>query len=360
MKELAKRTQFHGLGEEYLEEVYNNFANIPLGEMTFDEATDLENNIVTFLGLAPTQVMFSAIGGVGYGVERYKAKRDLERAFGKMTEEQKRKLMELQEMGKLSTNKDIAFFLAETIKDESLTPEQKRAEIEYTYNLAKQNAIDEVSNTDLEDTIESENVAIDAVTNLATGEYIEVDRWVVDAETGVRIPQPGYIVGWIGEAPVFVPEGMENAEENRIVLKPNEWNPETVQRMPAEEVKALNEEMIREEAARQAEMEAKYAPEVLSQEMQQGIPFETEDAIYVPISPMLEGNGWVVEVQPKGVDNKAAARSFTEELTNDQFHDMLQAQLDAQESAQAEAAKVEESNQSIVEGLESKPMEDGT
>lgn len=360
MKELAKRTQFHGLGEEYLEEVYNNFANIPLGEMTYEEATDLEKNIVTFLGLAPTQVMFSAIGGIGYGVERYKAKRDLERTFGKMTEEQKRKLMELQEMGKLSTNKDIAFFLAETIKDESLTPEQKRAEIEYAYNLAKQNAIDEVSNTDVEDTIESENVAIDAVANLATGEYIEVDRWVVDGETGVRVPQPGYIVGWIGEAPVFVPEGMENAEENRIVLKPNEWNPETVQRMPAEEVKALNEEMIREEAARQAEREAKYAPEVLSQEMQQGIPFETEDAIYVPISPMLEGNGWVVEVQPKGVDNKAAARPFTEELTNDQFHDMLQAQLDAQESAQAEAAKVEESNQSIVEGLEAKPMEDGT
>ena len=360
MKELAKRTQFHGLGEEYLEEVYNNFANIPLGEMTFEEATELENNIVTFLGLAPTQVMFSAIGGIGYGVERYKAKRDLERTFGKMTEEQKRKLMELQEMGKLSTNKDIAFFLAETIKDESLTPEQKRAEIEYAYNLAKQNAIDEVSNTDVEDSIESENQQIDSVTNLATGEYIEVERWVLDGETGERVPQPGYIVGWIGEAPVFVPEGMENAEENRIVLKPNEWNPETVQRMPAEEVKALNEEMIREEAARQAEREAKYAPEVLSQEMQQGIPFETEDAIYVPISPMLEGNGWVVEVQPKGVDNKSAARPFTEELTNDQFHDLLQTQLDAQEAAQAEAAKVEESNQSIVEGLEAKPMEDGT
>lgn len=333
MNELAKRTQFHGLGEEYLEEVYNNFANIPLGEMTFEEATDLENNIVTFLGLAPTQVMFSAIGGIGYGVERYKARRDLERTFGKMTEEQKRKLMELQEMGKLSTNKDIAFFLAETIKDESLTPEQKRAEIEYAYNLAKQNAIDEVSNTDVEDSIESENQQIDAATDPQTGMYGEVNLVGKDLD-GNDIVSTANVFGEKevnGELYLLVlPEG----EAEKKWVRPNQYDANSYQKRPAEEVKELNEEMIREEAAKQSEQEAKYAPEVINAQMQQGVPFDTPNAQIVPVAPMPEGNGWIVEEYALDTNNKVAKTPIVRELTNDEYRDMLQAQLNAEEAAQ--------------------------
>ena len=337
MKELAKRTQFHGLGEEYLEEVYNNFANIPLGEMTFEEATDLENNIVTFLGLAPTQVMFSAIGGIGYGVERYKARRDLERTFGKMTEEQKRKLIELQEMGKLSTNKDIAFFLAETIKDESLTPEQKRAEIEYAYNLAKQNAIDEVSNTDVEDSIDSENQQIDAATDPQTGMYGEVNLVGKDLD-GNDIVSTANVFGEKevnGELYLLVlPEG----ETEKKWVRPNEYDANSYQKRPAEEVKAINEEMIREEAAKQAEQEAKYAPEVINAQMQQGVPFNTPSSQIVPVAPMPEGNGWIVEEYALDTNNKVAKTPIVRELTNDEYRDMLQAQLNAEEAAQEQIA----------------------
>lgn len=337
MNELAKRTQFHGLGEEYLEEVYNNFANIPLGEMTFEEATNLENNIVTFLGLAPTQVMFSAIGGIGYGVERYKAKRDLERTFGKMTEEQKRKLIELQEMGKLSTNKDIAFFLAETIKDESFTPEQKRAEIEYAYNLAKQNAIDEVSNTDVEDSIDSENQQIDAATDPQTGMYGEVNLVGKDLD-GNDIVSTANVFGEKevnGELYLLVlPEG----ETEKKWVRPNEYDANSYQKRPAEEVKAINEEMIREEAAQQAEQEAKYAPEVINAQMQQGVPFDTPNAQIVPVAPMPEGNGWIVEEYALDTNNKVAKTPIVRELTNDEYRDMLQAQLNAEEAAQEQIA----------------------
>lgn len=341
MKELAKRTQFHGLGEEYLEEVYNNFANIPLGEMTFEEATDLENNIVTFLGLAPTQVMFSAIGGIGYGVERYKAKRDLERTFGKMTEEQKRKLIELQEMGKLSTNKDIAFFLAETIKDENLTPEQKRAEIEYAYNLAKQNAIDEVSNTDVEDSIESENQQIDAATDPQTGMYGEVMLTSQDLD-GNNVVTPANVFGEKevnGELYLLVlPEG----ETEKKWVRPSQYDANSYQKRPAEEVKAINEEMIREEAAQQAEQEAKYAPEVLNAQMQQGVPFNTPNAQIIPVAPMPEGNGWIVEEYALDTNNKVAKTPIVRELTNDEYRDMLQAQLNAEEAAQEQIAAEEQ------------------
>ena len=79
IKNVANRTQFHGLLGEYAEEVYNNFANIPLGEMTVEQATDLDNNIDTFLGLAPTSVAFGLLGLSGMAREKYIAQRNIHR-----------------------------------------------------------------------------------------------------------------------------------------------------------------------------------------------------------------------------------------------------------------------------------------
>ena len=79
IKNVANRTQFHGLLGEYAEEVYNNFANIPLGEMTVEQATDLDNNIDTFLGLAPTSAAFGLLGLGGMAREKYTAQRNLYR-----------------------------------------------------------------------------------------------------------------------------------------------------------------------------------------------------------------------------------------------------------------------------------------
>ena len=109
LKEFRDAAKVGGIGEEYLEEVYNNFANVALGEMSYEDAVSLDKNIDTFLGLAPTQVLFSAWGLGSMAYERHKNRKDMERAFGLMSEEQKRKLEELQKMGKLSYNKDIAF-----------------------------------------------------------------------------------------------------------------------------------------------------------------------------------------------------------------------------------------------------------
>ena len=341
LKEFRDAAKVGGIGEEYLEEVYNNFANVALGEMSYEDAVSLDKNIDTFLGLAPTQVLFSAWGLGSMAYERHKNRKDMERAFGLMSEEQKRKLEELQKMGKLSYNKDIAFFLRETIGDENLTQEEKRAEIEYLYDLAKQNAINDIAEAEVEDNVATENAIIDSVTDPSTGKYAEVDRWIVDEE-GERVAQHGYIVGWIGESPIFLPEGMENIEENRVALKPAEWNPESLEEMDNERVKAINEEMIRTEAAQQAETESKYAPEVLNAQMQQGVPFNTPTSQIVPVSPMPEGNGWLVEEYPLDTNNKVAKQPIVRELTNDEFRDMLQAQLEAQEAAQAQIAAEEQ------------------
>lgn len=142
--EMAKRTQFHGLPEEYLEEVYNNFANIPLGTVSLEEATDIDKNIETFLSLAPTSVVMGMVGLGGMAHERYSNKRKMKQAFGRFTPEQQLMFDELQQRSKEKGNKDIQYFIKATIADGTLTPEQKRAEIEYAYNIAINNAIEDI------------------------------------------------------------------------------------------------------------------------------------------------------------------------------------------------------------------------
>lgn len=147
LQEVAKRTQFHGLGEEYLEEVYNNFANIPLGEMTLEEATDLDNNIDTFLGLAPTSVAFGMLGLGGLANERIQHRKKIKAALGNLTRIEAKRLKKLEALAEKGGNEDIKAFIRETILDKGLTPEEKKAEIEYAYNLAVGNAIDDIDAT---------------------------------------------------------------------------------------------------------------------------------------------------------------------------------------------------------------------
>lgn len=143
-REIVKRAQFHGQGEEYLEEVYNNLANVAMGEMTMEDALDLDNNIDTFLGLAPTSVMFGLFGLGSMAADRLSNRKKMRALFEKMTPEQQAKLTELTRMSKERSNEDIKKFIEITIADKDLTTEQKKDEIEYAFELAKQNAIEDL------------------------------------------------------------------------------------------------------------------------------------------------------------------------------------------------------------------------
>ena len=143
-REIVKRAQFHGQGEEYLEEVYNNLANVAMGEMTMEDALDLDNNIDTFLGLAPTSVMFGLFGLGSMAADKFSNRKKMRALFEKMTPEQQAKLTELTRMSKERGNEDIKKFIEVTIADKDLTTEQKKDEIEYAFELAKQNAIEDL------------------------------------------------------------------------------------------------------------------------------------------------------------------------------------------------------------------------
>lgn len=358
VKDIRNATQIGGLGEEYLEEVYNNIANAAIGEMEWEDVVSLDKNIDTLLGLAPTQVMFGLLGLGGAGAMRYQTRKTLEDLQATMNEQQRKDLEGLLDMGLDAKEVDVRGFIRNVMQNENYTIENKRELIKAAYNVAKQNGIDELTEVDTIDKVNAENALIDSVTDPSTGIYTEITATLPDAKEGT-IEVPGYVVGWLGEGekrqPIFVQEGMDNTYENRRVLKPGQWSEEAVQQMPAEEVKAINEEMIREEAAQQAEQEAKYAPEVLNAQMQQGVPFDTPNTQIIPVAPMPEGNGWIVEEYALDTNNKVAKTPIVRELTNDEYRDMLQAQLNAEEAAQKQLEE-QAAAQEVIE--ETQPTEE--
>lgn len=167
-KEAAKKAQFHGLPEEYMEEVYNNLANVPLGEMTLEEATDLDNNIDTFLGLAPTSAAFGLLGLGSMGAERVRHRQKMNAAFGNMTKEQQEKLSELKRMSKERGNDDIRIFIKETMNDGSLSKEEKKAEIEYAFDIAKNNAMEDIAGEQTREESEKRTAAQEEGTDIYT------------------------------------------------------------------------------------------------------------------------------------------------------------------------------------------------
>lgn len=331
VRDIAQRTQFHGLGEEYLEEVYNNFANIPLGDMTFEDAISLDQNINTLLGLAPTSVAFSMLGLVGLARERYNNRKNMQRIFGRMTSDQQRMFNELQEMSRQNGNDDIKRFIKATIEDPELTTEQKKEEIQYAWEIARNNAIEDVQEEETQEQVDAENADIDAHTDPKNGLYTEMDRIVVN-EKGEQVRVPGYKTGEIGGSPVWVSEGAEITPANTVVLKPGEWDESTVRSMPADEVKSENEAMIREDVQARAEQESTYSPDIPP--LQVGLTFSDGTDRYEVIQQNPDG-GWIA--QKTSVDEKGKETQSIVPIDEQSYRNIAQANIDMQESAQQAA-----------------------
>ena len=197
----------------------------------------------------------------------------------------------------------------------------------------------EARESHIQDAVESENAEIDAATDLQTGMYGEVTMIDHD-ENGEQIDVTVNVYGEkVVNGKLYL---LVEKDGKKDYIRPMQYYPESYQKRPAEEVKAINEEMIREEAAQQAEQEAKYAPEVINAQMQQGVPFNTPSSQIVPVAPMPEGNGWIVEEYALDTNNKVAKTPIVRELTNDEYRDMLQAQLNAEEAAQEQISAEEQ------------------
>ncbi|MGN1216718.1 MAG: hypothetical protein ACI4TD_01950, partial [Phocaeicola sp.] len=143
--EAMKRAQFHGLVGEYMEEMYSNLAHIPLGEMTLEEAIDLDNNIDIIYGLAPISVAFAAIGLGGLAKEKVQNRKRLNAAINNATEVERKRIEELQQLVKNGGgNEDIKSFIKRIIASNEFTAEQKKNVIRAAFITAQNKAVEEI------------------------------------------------------------------------------------------------------------------------------------------------------------------------------------------------------------------------
>lgn len=352
LRELVQRTQFQGFPQEYLEEVYSNFSNIPLGDMTLEEATDFDNNLDIILGLTPTFLAFGMIGVGSMATERYQNRKHMERIFGKMTDEQRKKFEELQRMSKINGNEDIKNFIKITMADPELTQEQKRDEIDYAFAIAKQNAMDEIQEAETQDRIDTETEDIAGHSDPSTNTYTEAERIYMN-DVGEWVKETGYIVGWQDPEkerfPYWIPEGVEFTPENTRLLRPGEWDATTVKSMPTQEVIDETAQAIREDAAAQAQRESTYSPDIVPPSI--GATFTDGAAQYkiAQQNPDNPNGGWLATRTT--VDEKGKPKEEVVEITDEQYYNAMQAQIDAEEAAsRQEQQPVSSTNQAQSNG----------
>lgn len=128
-KQLRERAKIGGVVEEYAEEVYNNFANVALGEMTAEDALSVDTNIDTFLGLVPTQLAFSAIGLGGLARENMAARKRLQAFEDGLSDEEKSLFRQLQEAFRSGDRNVTRDYIKATLADNSLTEQEKKDRI---------------------------------------------------------------------------------------------------------------------------------------------------------------------------------------------------------------------------------------
>ena len=77
VQEIARRAKIADPIGEYGEEVVNNLVSTAIGDMTPEQLVDIDNNIDTFLGVAPMSALFGAVGTGGYLREKYRNYRNM-------------------------------------------------------------------------------------------------------------------------------------------------------------------------------------------------------------------------------------------------------------------------------------------
>ena len=333
MKEAAERAQFHGIFEEWGEELYANFANIPLGEMTIDEALDFENNLETFLGLAPTSIVFGMLGLGGM----YRDYRKMNKAVSLMSEEQQEMFNELKAMSRTYGKDALRDRLKSVLLNPNLAQEQKRDFIEMTYYAQMANATEEVSEEIANEKVAAENEAIDNATDPKTGLYGEVTRIVRDdngeeVEVSCNVYDEKIVNG---ETYLLVAE--EGSQEKEWI-KPSQYISDSYHRMPAEEVKSQTEQIIREDAEKEVNDKLTYSEDVLA--IPYGSQFQVGEITYVPIQQYPNGFTIYQAIDAEGNEVGAPNAAIGEK----EMRDMMQEAKDAAEQQaerSAERAKSE-------------------
>ena len=327
-KEFTDRTQWHGAISEYAEEVYNNLASVAMGDMTPEELVDLDNNIDTFLGVGLMSAVFGGIGAAGFARDRYTLNRDVKWFESTLSPEEMERWQEVKQVAANGDVEGVREFVKYTMRDNSLTPQEKKDEIAYIYNVMRQSAMENVAAEQTEEAVQVETQDIVSHSDPQTNTYTECNRIVVN-DVGEQVEVPGHIVGYMGGQPLWIPDGA-GPDTEAIPLKEGEYNPESIRSMPTQEVIEETAQAIREDAAEQARRESTYSPDIVPPAI--GSTFADGTAQYQIVQQNPEG-GWLATRTT--VDDKGKPVQEVVPVTDKDYYDLMQAQIDAQEQQTA-------------------------
>lgn len=349
-RKLAERTQFHGMPEEYFEEVYSNLVSIPLSESSWEEAADIDNNIDTFLGVAPTSIVMSMLGLGSVARESYSMRRNKDRFEKTLSQHELSFFKDLKQKIKHGNIEDAREVVKLTLNDKKLTSSEKKEKIRYVYEMLQENTIEAVRDAETEEAIQKETDDIVNSSNQADGTLTECNR-ITTNEIGEAVLVPGHIVGWMGGTVVDNPDGTKSREgsqpiwqpigsKERITLHEGEYDPESIKSMPTKDMMDATAEMMREEAQKKAEMESKYDLNRIDPP-HGGATFTDMSGRQITLVDKNPNGGWIAKtpvLDDKGNPKKDKAGNLLEEnltITNEDYYDTMQAQLDAQEKETA-------------------------
>lgn len=320
MRGLAERANFHGIGGEYLEEVYNNLVSIPLGETTWEEATDFDNNLETFIGLAPTSFVFGMFGAGGYMRDRYRINKQLSGMYD-AADEQQRKMMTSIREAVLSGDRDGLKIQLGRILGSDLPAEVKRSMLDYTYNSQMAEAMDAADQVSADDRAQEARAQVESVADLANGAVVTVDRIHADGST-----EAGHVVGWMDGSPMWIPDSDPSAQP--VALRADEYDQGQMTSVPLEEARTQAADDAYRQESERVERETRYSPDI------------TPYVSLVPGDSFADADGNTYTVAMRGAggtvvfDREDPSGGLTSvQLDEQSYMDLRQGGIDAAEAA---------------------------
>ena len=143
IQELAQRAKIADPIGEYGEEVVNNLISTAIGDMTPEGLVDLDQNIDTFLGVAPMSVLFGAASTGGYLKEKYKNYRDMRTFENQMQEtmgEDWSGVKEALQDADIETARDMV----KDVLSSDMQPDMKKRAINYISSVLQEQTLQEI------------------------------------------------------------------------------------------------------------------------------------------------------------------------------------------------------------------------
>lgn len=137
VQEIARRAKIADPIGEYGEEVVNNLISTAIGDMTPEQLVDLDQNIDTFLGVAPMSALFGAAGTAGYLRGQYRNYRNMRQFENRMQEEMGEDWSGVREALQ-DADIETAREMVKDVLSSDMTPQMKKDAITYISSVLQE------------------------------------------------------------------------------------------------------------------------------------------------------------------------------------------------------------------------------